>query len=185
MAPDNANDTARAPRRIVTGHDSAGRSVVAFDDSGPNRNAALTELWVTDRTPADNSDPADAAAVASRLAPPDGGTRFRFFTVAPEPPPADTNPDSRAAAVRARFAAMGAESALVDTTRHPAMHRTRTIDYIVLLSGRVTLLLDEAEVDLEPFDSVVQRGTNHAWVNRGDSPALLAAVLVDAAETGP
>ena len=62
------------------------------------------------------------------------------------------------------------------------MHTTRTIDYVVLLSGEVTLLLDKGEVDLKPFDVVVQRGTSHAWVNKnkGKEPALIAAVLIDA-----
>ena len=59
------------------------------------------------------------------------------------------------------------------------MHKTKTIDYIILLKGDVTLLLDEDEVRLKPFDVVVQRGTNHAWVNNGDEPALLIAVLID------
>jgi len=60
------------------------------------------------------------------------------------------------------------------------MHTTRTVDYVILLSGRVTLLLDKGEVELKPFDVVVQRGTNHGWVNRGTEPALFAAVLIDA-----
>jgi quercetin dioxygenase-like cupin family protein len=59
------------------------------------------------------------------------------------------------------------------------MHRTHTTDYIVLLSGKVRLVLDKEERDLEPFDVVVQRGTNHAWVNTGSGEALLMAVLVD------
>jgi quercetin dioxygenase-like cupin family protein len=63
------------------------------------------------------------------------------------------------------------------------MHKTRTIDYVVLLSGEVTLLLDKGEVDLKPFDVVVQRGTNHAWVNKGKDPALIAGVLIDAKDT--
>ena len=50
----------------------------------------------------------------------------------------------------------------------------------MLLSGEVTLLLDKGEVDLKPFDVVVQRGTSHAWVNKGKEPALIAAVLIDA-----
>ena len=74
---------------------------------------------------------------------------------------------------------MGAAHERVDTTRHPAMHKTKTIDYIILLDGDVTLLLDEDEVRLKPFNVVVQRGTNHAWVNNGDEPALLIAVLID------
>ncbi len=56
----------------------------------------------------------------------------------------------------------------------------KTIDYVVLLSGRVTLLLDEDERDLEPFDVVVQQGTNHAWINKTTEPALLCAILIDA-----
>jgi quercetin dioxygenase-like cupin family protein len=59
------------------------------------------------------------------------------------------------------------------------MHKTNTIDYIILLKGDVTLLLDEDEVDLKPFDVVVQRGTNHAWVNNGTDTALFIAVLID------
>jgi quercetin dioxygenase-like cupin family protein len=64
------------------------------------------------------------------------------------------------------------------------MHKTKTVDYIILLSGRVTLMLDEDEVDLEPFDVVVQRGTNHAWINKGPDRALLVAVLVDSEPGG-
>ncbi len=60
------------------------------------------------------------------------------------------------------------------------MHTTRTVDYIIVLSGRVTLLLDKGEVELKPFDVVVQRGTNHGWVNRGTEPAVMAAILIDA-----
>ena len=67
----------------------------------------------------------------------------------------------------------------MDTRKHPAMHKTETIDYIILLKGDVTLILDNDEVNLKPFDVVVQRGTNHAWVNNGDEPALLTAVLID------
>jgi quercetin dioxygenase-like cupin family protein len=67
-----------------------------------------------------------------------------------------------------------------DTSRHPGMHKTRTIDYVVLLSGEVTLLLDKGELDLKPFDVVVQRGTSHAWVNNGKEPALIAAMRIDA-----
>jgi quercetin dioxygenase-like cupin family protein len=60
------------------------------------------------------------------------------------------------------------------------MHTTRTVDYIVVLSGRVTLLLDKGEVELKPCDVVVQRGSNHGWVNRGTEPAVMAAILIDA-----
>ena len=62
------------------------------------------------------------------------------------------------------------------------MHTTESIDYVVLLSGEVSLLLDEGdELRLKPFDVVVQRAANHYWINRGDEPALLMGVLVGAA----
>ena len=73
---------------------------------------------------------------------------------------------------------MGAAHERVDTSRHPAMHKTKTIDYIILLSGDVTLLLDEDEV--RPNHLICcTKGTNHAWVNNGNEPALLIAVLID------
>ncbi len=98
--------------------------------------------------------------------------------IAPEDPnvPSDVARDRMDAA----FAAVGAESCRPDTRAHPGMHRTPTIDYIILLKGRVRLVLENGMRDLKPFDVVVQRGTNHAWVNTGDEPALLAAVLIDA-----
>jgi quercetin dioxygenase-like cupin family protein len=77
------------------------------------------------------------------------------------------------------FEKIGAAHHRIDTTKHPAMHKTETIDYIILLKGDVTLILDQEEVDIKPFDVVVQRGTNHAWVNNGSDPALLIAVLID------
>jgi quercetin dioxygenase-like cupin family protein len=79
----------------------------------------------------------------------------------------------------AAFEAMGAAHLRIDTTRHPSMHKSHTLDYIVLLKGRVRLILDHDEVDLKPFDVVIQRGTNHAWVNLSDEPALMMAVLLD------
>jgi quercetin dioxygenase-like cupin family protein len=77
------------------------------------------------------------------------------------------------------FEKIGASHHRIDTSKHPAMHKTDTIDYIILLEGDVTLILDKEEVDLKPHDVVVQRGTNHAWVNNGNNPALLIAVLID------
>ena len=59
-----------------------------------------------------------------------------------------------------------------------AMHKSPTTDYIILLSGEITLVLEKEERTLQPFDCVIQRGTNHAWVNRGKENALLMAVLV-------
>jgi quercetin dioxygenase-like cupin family protein len=98
--------------------------------------------------------------------------------VAPEDPKLSAEENEQIHAER--FAAMGASQCRLDTSRHPAMHTTRTVDYIILLSGEVTMLLDKGEVHMKPLDVVIQRGTNHGWVNKGKEPALLVAVLVDA-----
>jgi uncharacterized cupin superfamily protein len=60
------------------------------------------------------------------------------------------------------------------------MHYSETLDYGIVLSGEVTMLLDEGEVTLRPGDALVQRGTAHAWSNRGSVPALMAFVIVGA-----
>ncbi|MDP6953891.1 MAG: hypothetical protein QGF53_14150 [Alphaproteobacteria bacterium] len=115
-------------KRIVTGHNAAGRSVIDIQDSGAHGLGNLSELWVTDATPADNAAPGDATDRPVSLTPPDGGSVFRTFQVAPESGSAGMDKDERAALVRERFAAMNASDALVDTSRHPAMHKTRTVD---------------------------------------------------------
>ncbi len=172
-------------RRIVTGHDAAGQSIVLMEGTaravpaaGPDRG--LTDLWVTDTCPARNAGRSDAADRPVTLEPPAGGTVFRFFQIAPEGAGGRLDAAERERRAAEAFAAMGAAHARVDTARHPAMHKTATVDYIILISGRVTMLLDRGQVDLEPGDVVVQRGTNHAWVNRGAEPAVLAGSLVDA-----
>lgn len=50
-------------------------------------------------------------------------------------------------------------------------HDTGTLDFLVLLEGRLVLELDDGSVDLSPGDVVVQRSTNHAWRNPGEGPA--------------
>ena len=171
-------------RRVVTGHDAAGRSVIEID--GPpagtiqrGQGAGTGEIWITSAVPANNRQAlADLAAGEVSLEPPRGGVKLRWFVVAPENP--DVASEEREALAAASFAAIKATHARVDTRRHPTMHVTETVDYVVLLRGTVTLVLDEDETELRPGDVVVQRGTNHAWVNKESEPALLLAVLIDA-----
>lgn len=177
----------KAVRRVVTGHTARGSSVVLLDGIATNTLAnparpgrGLTDLWVTDRAPAGNAGRADAADGPIKLEPPPKGSVFRFFQIPPEAEDEALSREERERRTAAAFERMGAAATRVDTTRHPAMHKTRTVDYVILLSGEVTMLLDEGEVTLKPFDVVIQRGTNHAWVNRGSLPAVLAGVLIDA-----
>jgi uncharacterized cupin superfamily protein len=62
---------------------------------------------------------------------------------------------------------------------HPLMHRTRSLDYAVVISGEIDMMLDEQVVHLKPGDVIVQQATNHAWVNRGKEPCRMLFVLMD------
>lgn len=168
-------------RRVITGHDKNGKSIVVLD--GPPARSigedvgGLFELWNTDGNIINTQDNIDRADDEIILSPPSNGSKFRYFQINPTPEgiPMDIMQDIAADA----FKKIGAAHHRIDTTKHPAMHKTETIDYIILLKGDVTLILDQEEVDIKPFDVVVQRGTNHAWVNNGSDPALLIAVLID------
>lgn len=168
-------------RRIVTGHNEDGKSVIKIDGP-PSRTigedvGGLFEIWNTDGEAIESKDHIDRADMDIVLSPVKGGTKFRYFKI--NPTPQDIPIEILESLAADAFKKIGAEHERVDTTRHPTMHETKTIDYIVLLDGDVTLLLDDDEVKLKPFDVVVQRGTNHAWVNNGSDPALFIAVLID------
>jgi hypothetical protein len=140
---------AREPRRIVTGHDAHGKSVIVID--GPP--TPFGAYWLTDSAPVDNSRSGDAGELVRKLEPPPGGSIFRFAAIPPEDP--NVSSEERERRTAKMFAQMEASHCRPDTSRHPGMHKTRTIDYVVLLAGEVTLLLDKGEVDLKPFDVVV------------------------------
>jgi quercetin dioxygenase-like cupin family protein len=166
-------------RRVVTGVRD-GKSTVLFD--GPPTNVVpgrVADLWCTQESPVELGGDGDAALRPIVMEPPPGGTIFRYIQVDPETSTADAQ-----ATVKAIEAVQAAHTR-VDTSRHPAMHVTNTIDYIVVLAGSVTMLLDEGEVELRQFDTVVQRGANHAWVNRGTEPCILLAAQVSAAARHP
>ena len=168
-------------RRIITGHNENGKSVISID--GPPARSigeeagGLYEIWNTEGSGLDSSSLKDRADIDILLSPVKGGTKFRYFQINPVP---EGIPDEAIEAATAEaFEKIGASHHRVDTSKNAAMHETDTIDYIILLKGDVTLILDEEEVKLKPHDVVVQRATNHAWVNNGSEPALLIAVLID------
>jgi len=173
---------AREFRRIVTGHNAHGKSIIASD--GPaNQNfnedgGGTAEFWTTDGAPADNKAAGDPALRPTKLEPPVNGTNFRYFAL---PPDSLYTREQLEAHASGLFKAIGATHCRIDTSRHPGMHRTKTVDYIILLEGEVSLLVDEGDpVPMKQYDVVIQRGTNHAWVNTGKTPALMVAVLIDA-----
>jgi mannose-6-phosphate isomerase-like protein (cupin superfamily) len=175
---------ARTIRRVVTGHDENGRAVCISDDPASNilqrptrPGVTLTNLWQCETTPAEYDGEEETVDGPFILHPPEGGSVFRVVEFEPEDPEVMKTLDGKSA-----FAEMGASDAIVEDARHPFMHRTNSVDYAVILSGEITMLLDDSDVQLKAGDVVVQRGTNHAWSNRGKETCLIAFVLVDAVE---
>ena len=102
-----------------------------------------------------------------------GGAVFRTLEI---PPDAERNFD----AMQRYFEQMDASDRL-EGQQHPGMHQTDTVDFLIIISGEVWMILDQEEILLKAGDTCVQRGTLHAWSNRSDKPCLLAGVLLDAA----
>lgn len=173
-------------RRVVTGHNAAGQSIITSDATSPHimpimdqPNFAVTDFWKTLATPADNSGntEADPCKLPIQVAPPAAGSVFRVVQF---PPDRDW---------AAKAAALGGSIPIDETAksaskggsvRHAHMHRTRSIDYAIVLSGEIWAVMDEGETKLVAGDVLIQRGTNHAWANRSGEPCVIAFVLIDA-----
>lgn len=166
-------------RRIVTGHDAQNRAIIASDGS-PTRifdnlgevGLVFHEVWNTPASPApiDRND-AEPGETRLMLAPPPGGTRIRVLDIPPDKGDVDFD---------VLFDNIGGSDAhAAEGKRHASFHRTRTIDYGIVLSGEITLLMDVGETVVHAGDIVIQRGTNHGWVNRTDRPCRIAFILVD------
>lgn len=166
-------------RRIVTGHDENGTAIIARDGIAENvrvraaNGLTSTLLWSEDATPSDNSGDMDKATREIGVAPPDGGSVFRIVEFTPDVDSV-SNEDMKKE--------LGLAPDSGGPVRHPGMHRTRSVDYGIVISGEIDMLVDEDEVHLTVGDVIVQRGTNHAWANRGTAPCRIAFVLIDARE---
>jgi quercetin dioxygenase-like cupin family protein len=172
---------AKTLRRVVTGHDREGKAVVLSDSPAPNvrqRSSGIvsTLAWVTDETPADIAGTADRADREIAVGPPPSGSILRIVDF----PPIAAGPAVDHANVARE---MGLDEKHGATPpRHAFTHRTRSIDYAIVLEGEIDMLLDDSEVHLAAGDIVVQQGTNHAWVNNGSNTCRIAFVLIDAKE---
>ena len=152
-----------APRRIVTGHDAAGTSVVLSDGPVPvsrqipEDGVAFHEVWNTSGAPAPITAAESTEPTERELAvpPPARGTKIRINEFSP--------------------------GHLNEAGLQSPVHRTETVDYGIVLEGEITLVLDDSEVTLGAGDIVVQRGTDHAWANRGTTTAKVVFVLIDGA----
>lgn len=142
-------------RRVVTGVDEQGLSRVLFDDGNRIETGEgpsyVALLWQSEGCPADNSSPLDTAKEGFSFNYARGGTKLMIVEFAPSP---DLVP--------------------------PGMHATNTLDYAIILDGRLSLYLEQGEVEVGAGDIVVNRGNIHGWRNPGDSVARMAVVGIDA-----
>ncbi len=179
------NERPKPVRRIVTLDDASGKSRAIQDGAAPDvivdpaRPGFLsTRVWVTDRTPA-RAAVVDTLKLPQALEPPRGGSVCRVVTF----PPDDSYKGKMGKKeVAAFYQAMGSPAASTYSAGapHPYMQKTRTLDFCLVLEGEITLVLDTQEVQLRAGDTVVQRGTNHAWSNRSSRPCVVAISSHDA-----
>ena len=173
-------------RRVVTGHDADGKATVLSDGPAPfvhvnprNPEDISTDIWRTGNTPVTIAAQHEETTLGPRRQMPTAnGTVIRINRFAPE---TDEVRDMSPEAARAAFAALGNEPASTFGRggHHPMMHRTETIDYALILSGEITMILDDQDVLLKAGDVVVQCGTNHAWSNRSGAVCEVMFVLID------
>jgi uncharacterized cupin superfamily protein len=171
-------------RRIVTIDREPGVSSLVSDGPAPDVKTdparpgfAATRLWVTDSSPA--KIVFETLHLPDSLVPPPNGSVMRVMTF---PPDATWQGRVGEREVRAWFAAMDAPGAstFAPDAPHLYMQKTNTFDFCFVLKGEILLVLDDGEVTLKPGECVIQRGTNHAWSNRSDSPAVVAIASHDA-----
>ncbi|KLL94254.1 hypothetical protein NJ76_31380 [Rhodococcus sp. IITR03] len=171
----------RQNRRVVTGHNDAGRSIVISDGPTPNvwtspdvPGLSAIVAWRTHPGEVRHEGDCDEAPSDVVIGFPEtGGTVLRIATF---PPDSDYSPE----AIEKLFGSFpsGDSQDSEGNARHFWFHRTESLDYAIVLSGEISLLTDEDESRLGPGDVVIQRATNHAWANRGDEPAQVAFVLI-------
>jgi uncharacterized cupin superfamily protein len=186
MAVGDMSENITPIRRIVTVDDESGKSVAIHDGPSPDvrtdparRGYSSTRIWATDRTPARMKGVRETLNTPHTLEPPAGGSVCRVVSF---PPDESFRGKVGAREVQAFFNAMGSPGASTYSASapHPYMQKTCTLDFCLILEGEITLVLDTEEVQLKAGDTVVQRGTNHAWSNRSGKRCVIAFSSHDA-----
>lgn len=168
-------------RRIVTGHDDSGKAIVESDGICPHVKVrpgagfVSSLLWVTDETPARMDLRQDRAERTIGVPPPPNGSILRVVDF----PPVDAETEKIDQAALLKSMGAGHHDHGGAPARHPYMHRTKSVDYAIVLQGEIDMLMDDSEVHLKAGDFLVQQGTNHAWVNRSAEVCRIAFVLID------
>ena len=164
--------------RVVTTIDKDGKAVALFDGAvsletlrSPN---PAGDIWVTQAQPADFNWTEDRAKIKVGLHPPHNGTVFRIVEFVPTTEKIDKMPMDTMMKVAGPDAPKRGLP-----PKHPMMHRTRTVDYAIILSGEIDMMMDDSTVHLRAGDVVVQQATNHASINHSNAPCRVAFILMD------
>jgi hypothetical protein len=171
------------PRRIVTGHDASGRSIILSDGDAPVMVQAdhapsmgMAEIWRCDEMPPSNAGNDDGALLPFALSPVPGGLIVRVVHFPP-----DKDLDWSAEDATNVFGQFGGGDLMVNKgTRHAAFHRTQSLDFAIVMEGEIWALMEIGETLMKPGDILVQRGTSHAWANRSDRPCRVCFVGISA-----
>ena len=172
-------------RRVVTGHDKYGKSIVISDGIAPSERTFTyipgqrsSDIWKTIAMPAPIKREEPDPTTGPRDFVPPMGVKIRCAEI---PPETEAFRNLTPEQTREMFKSSGPNLAPTFERggRHPLMHRTETIDYAVVLEGEITLVLDNTDVQLKTGDVVIQRGTNHSWSNRSGKMARLLYILID------
>ncbi len=172
-------------KRYVVGPDANARSAVLMSEAtnvqeNPGYFYRAT-LWSTQEVPVDNTIGTDRALDIHTREPFPGGMLFRALEIAPDPP--DREAHIKAVKHLHLQVKQKHPPTAEDLARHPSMHRTDTLDCFACVKGEIHLVTDVDEVLLRPGDTVVIRGTNHAWSNRSTETCLLIGCMVDASRS--
>ena len=167
-------------RRVVTGLDDRNHATVLFDTLMRLKTVApgikATNFWITDSYPPSLTKE-DPSGTPIGTAPPDNGTKFRVVEFAP----LDADSEAKLPPEMIQKGITNSPTRGIPV-KHPLMHRTRSLDYAVILSGEIDMMLDDTSVHLKQGDVIVQQATNHAWVNHGTQPCRILFVLMDSKE---
>ena len=167
-------------RRVVTGLDDRNHATVLFDTLMALKTVApgikATNFWITDSYPPSLTKE-DPSGTPIGTAPPDNGTKFRVVEFAP----LDADSEAKLPPEMIQKGITNSPTRGIPV-KHPLMHRTRSLDYAVILSGEIDMMLDDTSVHLKQGDVIVQQATNHAWVNHGTQPCRILFVLMDSKE---
>jgi mannose-6-phosphate isomerase-like protein (cupin superfamily) len=169
-------------RRFITGWGENGRSKIIENEAMEGKTLPerpgfrMANIWATTATPAPIKAPEETGKLFG-VHPPKNGTVIRVMDIPPQPKQAEASKAQHSVTRHQMFPDAIRDKG--DTSKHPGMHMTDTVDYAILIEGEIWAIMEDEEVLMKAGDVLVQRGTVHAWANRSDKMARICFVLID------